>query len=100
MALRRVRGDLPDVTAYVSLEPYSFHGRTPSCARALIERRIGRVAVALLDPDSRNDGAGLQMLRDAGIEVIVGILESEARANLAPYLALAANRGPERSRLG
>ena len=100
MALRRVRGDLPDVTAYVSLEPCSFHGRTPSCARALIDRRIGRVVVALVDPDGRNDGAGLQMLRDAGIEVMVGILEKEARENLAPYLALAANRGTERSRLG
>ncbi len=100
MALRRVRGDLPDVTAYVSLEPCSFHGRTPSCARALIDRRVGRVVVALLDPDRRNDGAGIQMLRDAGIEVSVGVLEREARANLAPYLALAANRGTERSRSG
>jgi len=100
MALRRVRGDLPDVTAYVSLEPCSFHGRTPSCARALIDRRIGRVVIALVDPDSRNDGAGIQMLRHAGVDVRVGLLEDEARANLAAYLALAANRGTERSRVG
>ncbi len=93
MALRRVRGDLPDVTAYVSLEPCSFHGRTPSCARGLIERRIGRVVIALVDPDSRNDGAGIRLLRDAGVDVRVGLLEDEARANLAPYLALPANRG-------
>jgi pyrimidine deaminase RibD-like protein len=100
MALRRVRGDLSDVTAYVSLEPCSFHGRTPSCARALVDRRIGRVVVALLDPDVRNDGAGIQMLRDAGVEVTVGVLGREALQNLAPYLALAANQRPERSRLG
>lgn len=100
MALRRVRGDLPDVTAYVSLEPCSFRGRTPSCAGALINRRIGRVVVAILDPDRRNNGAGIQMLRDAGIDVRVGILETEARANLAPYLALAANRGSGRPRIG
>jgi pyrimidine deaminase RibD-like protein len=99
MALRRVPGELPDVTAYVSLEPCSFHGRTPSCARALIERRIGRVVIAILDPDSRNDGAGIQMLRAAGIDVQVGLLESEARANLAPYLALPANRGSASTRM-
>jgi pyrimidine deaminase RibD-like protein len=97
-ALRRVKGALPDVTAYVTLEPCSFHGRTPSCALSLIERQIGRVVVALVDPDKRNNGAGIQLLRDAGVAVIVGVLEDEARANLSPFLALPANFGLERSR--
>lgn len=97
-ALRRVTGDLPDVTAYVTLEPCSFHGRTPSCAAALIARRIGRVVVGIADPDTRNSGAGLQMLRDAGVEVVVGVLAAEAWTNLSQYLALPANKGFERSR--
>ena len=97
-ALGRVKGHLSDVTAYVTLEPCSFHGRTPSCALALVERQIGRVIVALVDPDKRNNGAGIQLLRDAGVEVIVGVLEDEARSNLSPYLALPANIKLRRSR--
>lgn len=91
MALRQVAGDLRDVHLYVSLEPCSFHGRTPSCAQALIDRGVRTVFVALVDPDSRNAGKGIQMLRAAQINVQVGLLEAEARADLAPYLALPDN---------
>jgi pyrimidine deaminase RibD-like protein len=83
MALAQVAGDLSDVDAYVTLEPCAFHQRTPSCARELIVRRVRRVFVAMLDPHPRNDGIGVQMLRDAGIDVVTGVLESEARADLA-----------------
>lgn len=92
MAMRQVDGDLADVTAFVTLEPCSFHGRTPSCAKALIERGIGAVFVAMVDPDPRNAGAGLRMLREAGASVDVGLLGAEALRELAPYLALSANR--------
>ncbi len=67
-------------TAYVTLEPCSFHGRTPSCAHALVEANIRRVVVAMLDPDKRNAGAGIAVLKDAGIETITGVLEDSARA--------------------
>jgi pyrimidine deaminase RibD-like protein len=91
-ALRRVDGDLNDVIAYVTLEPCSFHGRTPSCAKTLIERGMGRVVVALIDPDPRNQGKGVALLRQAGIAVTLGICEHEAIQDLGPHLARPDNR--------
>jgi len=85
-------GPLDDVTAFVTLEPCAFHGRTPSCARTLVERGVRTVFVAMLDPDPRNDGQGIALLRDGGVAVTLGLLEAEARADLGPYLALEANR--------
>lgn len=86
MALRQVDGDLGDVMAFVTLEPCSFYGRTPSCAQALVARRIGRVWVGTLDPHPRNRGAGVDILRAAGIPVHVGVLEDEVLQDLAPHL--------------
>lgn len=86
MALSQLEGDLEDVTAFVTLEPCSFHQKTPSCAKQMIARRVGAVYVALIDPHPRNRGAGLQMLRDAGMRVTEHFLEEEARPNLEPYL--------------
>lgn len=87
MALSQVSGDLSDAIAYVTLEPCSFHGRTPSCARALVGRGIQRVVVATLDPDPRNSGAGIEILRAAGVDVSVGVLEHRALGDVGPYLA-------------
>ncbi|MFP6805980.1 MAG: bifunctional diaminohydroxyphosphoribosylaminopyrimidine deaminase/5-amino-6-(5-phosphoribosylamino)uracil reductase RibD [Pseudomonadales bacterium] len=70
-------------TAYVTLEPCSFHGRTPSCAKALIEAGVKRVVVAMEDPHEKNAGAGFQILRDAGIELRTPLLEQSA-AHLNP----------------
>jgi pyrimidine deaminase RibD-like protein len=86
MALAQLEGELPDVTAYVTLEPCSFHQRTPSCAKGLIARRIGAVYVAMIDPHPRNQGRGIEMLREAGITVESGLLEDEVKAFLGPYL--------------
>ena len=91
LALERVVGPLDEVTAYVTLEPCAFHGRTPSCARTLIERGVRRVVIAILDPDPRNDGKGVALLREAGATVLVGLLADEARRDLEPYLALPEN---------
>jgi pyrimidine deaminase RibD-like protein len=86
MALSQVSGDLSDVSSYVTLEPCSFYGRTPSCAKALIDRGIGRVFVATLDPDPRNSGAGIKLLEAAGVMVKIGMLEKEAIEDLGLYL--------------
>lgn len=86
MALRQVQGDLHQVTAFVTLEPCAFYGRTPSCALALLSRRIQHVVVALIDPHPQNQGRGLQMLREAGVRVTLGILQDEAEMDLRAYL--------------
>ena len=66
-------------TAYVTLEPCSHHGRTPPCADALIKAGVSRVVAAMQDPNPLVAGQGLQRLREAGIAVAHGLLESEAR---------------------
>jgi len=86
-AALRQAGILPAGTiAYVTLEPCSFVGRTPSCARSLIDAGVSGVVASLLDPDPRNSGAGIEMLRAAGIRVEVGLLQDRVAAFLDPYL--------------
>ncbi|GAA0585927.1 bifunctional diaminohydroxyphosphoribosylaminopyrimidine deaminase/5-amino-6-(5-phosphoribosylamino)uracil reductase RibD [Halomonas salifodinae] len=85
-ALEKYSGPLSELTAYVTLEPCSFHGRTPSCADALIANGIKQVVVALVDPDPRNNGQGLEKLRQAGVEVVQGIGVGEVSEFLEQYL--------------
>lgn len=79
-ALRAAEGHTAGATAYVTLEPCSHYGRTPPCAEALIKSQVARVVCAMQDPNPQVAGRGIRMLREAGIEVQVGLLESDARA--------------------
>ncbi|MCD8339219.1 MAG: bifunctional diaminohydroxyphosphoribosylaminopyrimidine deaminase/5-amino-6-(5-phosphoribosylamino)uracil reductase RibD [Burkholderiales bacterium] len=81
MALRDAanRGNsVEGATVYVTLEPCSHYGRTPPCAKALIEAKPARVVAALQDPNPLVAGNGLKMLKDAGIQVECGICSKEA----------------------
>jgi pyrimidine deaminase RibD-like protein len=75
-----------ELTLFVTLEPCSFMGRTPSCALALIASGIRRVVVATLDPHPRNQGRGIQLMRDAGLSVELGTLEADVLEFISPYL--------------
>lgn len=66
-------------TIYVSLEPCAHYGKTPPCAQLIIDRGIPNVVVGCRDPFPRVDGRGIEMLREAGIAVRVGVLEEECR---------------------
>ena|SRR5580765_271146 len=73
-------------TLYSTLEPCSFHGRTPACARSIAERGISRVVTGMRDPHPRVDGAGTLILRNAGVEVIEGVCEAEVRRQLGLWV--------------
>jgi diaminohydroxyphosphoribosylaminopyrimidine deaminase/5-amino-6-(5-phosphoribosylamino)uracil reductase len=81
-------------TLYVTLEPCCHHGKTPPCTEAIIRARIRRVVAAITDPFPRVSGGGFAQLRNAGLEVHSGVLETEARRLNAPYLKLLATRQP------
>jgi diaminohydroxyphosphoribosylaminopyrimidine deaminase/5-amino-6-(5-phosphoribosylamino)uracil reductase len=70
---------LSDATLYVSLEPCAHQGKTPPCAALIASRKIPRVVVAVTDPNPLVSGKGIAMMRAAGVEVIEGMLEKEAR---------------------
>ena len=81
-------------TLYVTLEPCCHFGKTPPCSRAIIAAGIRRVVVAMRDPASHVDGTGIRELCEAGIQVDVGLLESEASQLVAPFVRFMTQHRP------
>ena len=70
---------LHEATIYVSLEPCAHHGKTPPCADLIVSKKVRRVVVGCVNPFAQVQGRGIQRIREAGIEVTVGVLEEECR---------------------
>lgn len=73
-------------TVYTTVEPCSFQGRTPSCALLLVEKRVARVVVGIMDPHPNVNGRGFSILRSKGILVDVGICSQEVNEYLSEWL--------------
>jgi diaminohydroxyphosphoribosylaminopyrimidine deaminase / 5-amino-6-(5-phosphoribosylamino)uracil reductase len=73
-------------TLYSTLEPCSFHGRTPACSKSIAARGVARVVIGMRDPHPRVNGAGIAILREAGVEVIEAVCEAEIRRQLGLWI--------------
>jgi len=78
-ALRQAADQAWQATLYVNLEPCNHYGRTPPCTEAIVQAGIARVVVGMVDPDERVSGQGIERLRQAGVEVTLGVAEADCQ---------------------
>lgn len=86
--------DIAGATLYVTLEPCCHQGRTPPCLDTLLKHKPARVVVAMHDPNPKVSGESIFRLRDAGIEVEVGVLEAEARKQNEAFVKFITSKMP------
>ncbi|MDC1293407.1 bifunctional diaminohydroxyphosphoribosylaminopyrimidine deaminase/5-amino-6-(5-phosphoribosylamino)uracil reductase RibD [Amylibacter sp.] len=94
VALQQASNDAENSTVYVTLEPCAHTGKTHPCVNNLIKAGIKRVVIAAIDPDHRVSGKGIQILKNAGIEVSVGILKEEAEKAHAGFFSILNKKRP------
>lgn len=85
-ALRAAGARAKGATLYVTLEPCNHHGRTPPCTDAIVASKVARVVVGCPDPNPHVEGGGAAKLVKAGLDVLVGVREPQARAMIAPWV--------------
>jgi len=85
-AISKLTVPISECELFVTLEPCSFQGRTPSCARTLAEMKPKHVFIAMEDPHPRNRGAGLSILKSAGVNYTLGIGKKDVNDFLSAYL--------------
>lgn len=85
VALRQAGTAARGATLYVTLEPCNHEGRTPPCVDAVLRSGVRRVVIGCRDPNPRVSGGGLERLRTAGVEVVLGVLEKESRSLIKPW---------------
>jgi len=86
---RQGGGNPKGATMYVTLEPCCHQGKTAPCTDAIIAAKLAKVVVATIDPSKHANGKGIEQLRNAGIDVQVGLCEKEARLLNAPFIKFA-----------
>ncbi|HDQ46062.1 MAG TPA: bifunctional diaminohydroxyphosphoribosylaminopyrimidine deaminase/5-amino-6-(5-phosphoribosylamino)uracil reductase RibD [bacterium] len=87
-------GSAGDATLYVNLEPCDHHGKTPPCTETILAAGIRRVVVGMEDPNPCVAGKGIRRLRNAGVEVVTGVLESACREINGPYIQFITRNTP------
>ena len=93
-ALQEAGTEAKDATIYVTLEPCSHYGKTPPCAKKIIDSGIKRCIIAMEDPNPLVAGKGIAMMKEAGIQVEVGLCETEARALNRVFLKYISTKTP------
>ena len=83
---QKSKQSLNGATLYCTVEPCSFEGRTPSCAKAIARSGISRVVASIRDPHPKVNGEGFSILRQAGVEVTEGIKSQQVEASLLEWL--------------
>lgn len=93
-AFRSLKESAEGATLYVTLEPCSHYGKTPPCVEAIIEHKIGKVVIAMIDPNPLVAGNGVEILRKNGIEVSTGLLKEEAEKINEPFIKFITTKRP------
>jgi len=85
---------LKNATLYVTLEPCAHYGKTPPCANLIVAQKIPNVVIGMVDPFSKVAGKGIQLLKDAGCNVTVGVLENECQEHHKRFLTFLGKKRP------
>ncbi|MGB4440111.1 MAG: bifunctional diaminohydroxyphosphoribosylaminopyrimidine deaminase/5-amino-6-(5-phosphoribosylamino)uracil reductase RibD [Sedimentibacter sp.] len=93
-AINNATEDVKGATIYVTLEPCSHYGKTPPCAELIVKMKLSKVVISMIDPNPKVAGRGVEILRQNGIEVIIGILKEEAEKTNEIFLKYIQEKKP------